>query len=296
GRTPNFACYDVETRSIVYRAGKVVGPFASPELLDFTQMDERRNWSERSDAYGAKQTDGDGNSNHLSLRVTANHKMYVQLGTETSGSKIAWREQARKRVAPIQVEAAALIPASAGLPPKRYPNCPDYTHVGFLAAAHEGFGEPANVCEFLRVELGLPNDEAALSFIEFYGVWLGDGTLAVDSRNVQVTQRKQTDVEFLNAVLPACGLAVDEWHVNTIREREGCELKACSMPAGTEEDDEEGERTLELRIKNLRWWTFFWKEYEPKYGDHSKAQVKSAKVSVPGRMCTATHDDRVLTE
>ena len=157
GRAPRFACYDVATRSLVYRAGHTVGPFDPPELLDFTHADERRNWSECSDAYGAQQTDGDDNSNHLSLRVTPNHKMYVQLGTETSGSNIAWHQQAGKRVAPIQVEAATLLPGATSLPPKRDADYPDYTHIGFLAAAHEGFGEPANVCDFLREQLGLPS-------------------------------------------------------------------------------------------------------------------------------------------
>ena len=275
GRTPKFACYDVATRSIVYRGGKLVGPFASPELLDFTQIDERCNWSEHSDDYGSTETDSDSISNHLSMRVTANHTMYVQLGTETTGNKIAWRQQARKRMAPIHVKAAALIPGAAGLPPKRDASCPDYTHVSFVAAAHEGFGEPANVCAFLRVELGLPSDEAALSFIELYGYWLGKGTLDVDRCNVQLSQRQKMGVEFLDAVLPACGLAVNEWHVNA-----NLKPEACRMPACAEDDEDEDERTVvrsQYCVNDMRWWAFFWKEY----GDHSRAQARSSKVSVP---------------
>ena len=87
------------TRSIVYRAGKHSSAHSHRLSCSTSRRsDERRNWSEGSDAYGGNQTDGDGSSNHLSLRVTPNHVMYVQLGTETSGSNIAWRQQARKHV------------------------------------------------------------------------------------------------------------------------------------------------------------------------------------------------------
>ena len=69
--------------------------------------------------------------------------------------------------------------------------------------------------------------------------------------------------------------------------------------AASAEDEEDGERQLvraQFRIKNPLWWAFFWKEYESKYGDQSKAQVKSAKVSVPDaqRVGTQTADCSLL--
>lgn len=76
-----FACVDSTTRQIIYQPGAIVHPATSPpHLLNFTDASCAPLWSPDSDDDDTDQKNSD-RSGHISLRVTPNHRMYVQTVT-----------------------------------------------------------------------------------------------------------------------------------------------------------------------------------------------------------------------
>jgi len=85
-----FASLDTKTQQVVYGPGKLVFPERPPShLVDFSTRASRKRWDARtSDDYGRsgsskEQDDEEEDANDLSLLVTPEHRMYVQLGDES---------------------------------------------------------------------------------------------------------------------------------------------------------------------------------------------------------------------
>ena len=285
GTAVKYACYDVTSKQMVYRTGKLKHAFtpADEALVEMTQSTEARNWNSESGDYGVKQeADEDDRSNHLSLLVTKEHDMYVQLGRASQGAyeKLSWRQDKTHSsgfAPPSKFPASALLPDSpADALPQKGSKRP-YTHARFVCVAEEGIGEsePERVLNELRKDLGLTNEAQVHSFIELYGFWLGDGTLRVKGHSIHFIQRKETDIRWLVDMCSACGLVEkDDW-TRTWNQSIKC---------------------WDIRITNRRWWDFFNALYGSKYG-HSVASKRRAiadEAEEKGRSASNEDEDEVM--
>ncbi|KAJ3171231.1 hypothetical protein HDU88_008268 [Geranomyces variabilis] len=187
GETVMYACYDVASDTLVFRAGKVVEPFVNPwgTLVDFTHKHEARTWDGGSNEYGSDANGRDaGLSNHLSLRVTPNHRMWAQAGNLP--------------LTKFRADQLASVP---------------HAHLRFVACAHGGVGDldEARVVEVLTEQFELQGNDQVAAFLELFGFWLGDGSLSTESKYVMFCQKKEQDIAWLRQRLPAAGLAASEW-------------------------------------------------------------------------------------
>ena len=88
-----YAAFDSSTQQLVYRPGQLVfPPNTSGRLLSFTSAGESHRWSDRSGEHGTEdKSDSDEDSNQLSLRVTPDHDMFVELGNLRSSDDMVSR-------------------------------------------------------------------------------------------------------------------------------------------------------------------------------------------------------------
>lgn len=110
GQSVLYACYDEASQQLVYQPGELIPAYQAAGLLEFTQRGESRNWDSDSDAYGRLHQRGDDRSNHLSIRVTHNHIMYVQMGNRRNkGAAITWAKQLSGLRPPQRITAGELV-------------------------------------------------------------------------------------------------------------------------------------------------------------------------------------------
>lgn len=213
-----FACYDTKSGTLVYRRGKLVDvPNREKKLLSFTSTPEALRWSADSNSYGEneaaatekkkkkqqqrKTTDNrELLSNHLSLRVTGNHDMYVQRGNSSKP--------------PSKVKASELQPSSLC-------DCPedDCQHrrasLRFFASAVGGVAVEASSATLFSAameKLGLVDATQIEAFLELYGFWLGNGSMGLDC--LRFIQPASEDATWLRDQLKACGLADKELNIS----------------------------------------------------------------------------------
>lgn len=214
GETVTFACYDVPTAGLVYRPALQLNdsPFDG-KLVDFTPAAEQAAWQKGATEYGepanqplalAKATQ----SNHLSVVVTPNHKMYAQFGEATSRDQVRWYGAAEGDLCPyVKQRADRLVPGEAeplpnalAMDPRAKARAKPDT-LRFLAFAQGGIGDvvPGRLAAALD-SLCLSSSAAVLDFLRVYGFWLGNGTL--DCRGfIRFQQVSAADVEFLQGAL-----------------------------------------------------------------------------------------------
>jgi len=292
GKQVLYAAYNKTSRpnapadTLVYVEGAIVEPPPNNEpLISFASTVEQQRWGSESDEYGRiagaaaiadvedhdDDTDVDEekessassraprpSSNRVSLLVTPEHRMYVQLGNEDVRGRKAWqRTGVQSDIAP-----PAFIPAADLIEPEC--TCRDgvrcehrVKYLRFVASATAGVAWtdsptgsiPADVCK----RLGLHTPEQQDAFLELYGVWLGDGTMQYRTPNggydsVVFVQRKQDDIAWLHATLGKVGLASYEWRsYNT------------------------GNNTTMFYITAQRWFAEFNAEYGCKYQTSSSS-------------------------
>ena len=236
-----YACYqksrlqptsddDMLRGELVYRPGQLVFPPAPAELIVFNSSpSEAKRWVEGSGPYGrscegvgADESDEevvDGQrciSRHVSLRVTPQHQMYVQLGNRTQPySSVAWRKASvagkQMSAAPEKVRASSLF-SECGCPPAQ-PGEPDCIHrrayVRMLSCADGGrqpsIAERGEVQVDVQRRLGF-TDEQLPAFLELFGFWLGDGSLSHSPRAVQLSHLEPQGVAWVDRTLAAVGL------------------------------------------------------------------------------------------
>lgn len=269
--TIQYACFDVKTESLLYGPGRLVTPpNKAKELLSFTSPGEVRRWDAGSGEYGRGLLTDDSNcTNHLSIRVTAEHMMYVQTGKLSrwdGGSKSSWTRigaNGKGGVAPPRKIRAADLSAT---------NATSGLHIRFTAGARNGVHHaPSDATQDAALSyefahrLDLRTHQQVVAFLELYGFWLGDGSLGFNHAGgngfVGFSQVKGTDVAWLQTQLPKCGLV--EGHDYTW----GKKSAAGQIP---------------VRIRNARWFQYFNEEYGAKYQgsayhDESLERIKSAK-------------------
>ena len=225
-----YACYDVSRRQLVYGPGKLKLPKSTPkELVSFSH-----------------------DSNHLELKVTADHMVYCQVGTVGPAGHTQW---------PItsKAEGRKQIPAVVGAAPVRAADLQSarLTAIRMVAAAEKGVaGDDTAVASILEEHLGLKATQV-LAFLELYGFWLGDGTLDCGMRALRFEQKKSDDIVWLKRALRACGLI--EGADNDYR------VKPRTSGTGT---------AVAVEVTNPAWFAFFDAEYGRKY-KRSKYYVAS---------------------
>ena len=252
-----YACYDVAKKQLVYRSGKVLlHPASSHRLIEFTQCDEQRGWSEESDEYGrAPRSKGAGKTNRLSLLVTADHQMFAQVGQADHAGDFEGKDYVRPMA---HMQADSLLQrcdCAAAI---------DCEHrrslVRMLACAEQGAEAVTTDADLEFVhELQLELPEQVAAFIELYGFWLGNGTLDTCTNQeptIKFSLHKEEDKQFLAAMLPACGLHEYQWR------------STCRGDGGTD-----------FHITAKRWVCYFVAEYGRKY-QHSSTRIAAASEEI----------------
>jgi hypothetical protein len=161
-----FAAYDVASKQLVYRRGELVfPPNTAGELVSFTAAGEHRRWDATSGDYGTdSKRAGDVDSNHLSLRVTPDHDMFVQFGNaRTNGNMVGWCRSSGGEAKPYAKTSAEDIAES------------QYDSMRMLACATGGVARTAveqqQLNQHLQDELGISTDAQRNAFFELYGQW-----------------------------------------------------------------------------------------------------------------------------
>ena len=223
GKRVLYACYDINSAGLVYRAGRRVLSAPPERWVDFTQAGTRRQWDASSDDYGSTVAADGVDANRLTVRTTPDHRMYVQpcLGSE---QRIAGRSPIGQHL----MSAQELAPgyqcdcSSVGR------TCPHgYSHYRMVTGAAGGLQRPTDVPSVTHTSphspvaaLGLRTADELDAFLELFGFWLGDGTmqyLADDGSvdGVAFSQRKGRDDEYLRDLIVRLGLIEGvEWRYN----------------------------------------------------------------------------------
>ncbi|MDO9334301.1 MAG: hypothetical protein Q7T57_07260 [Dehalococcoidales bacterium] len=144
-----YASYDTKQQKLVYAPGHLVYPAKTPShLVDFTQREYASQWSSNSGDFVTAKADA---SNHISLRVTPDHQMYVNIdGERIKATAAELQESSRNQ--------ATMVPtASAGI---------DLTHTeGPMSILDVDTASPV-------VQLDLRTAQQLHVFLQQYGCWL----------------------------------------------------------------------------------------------------------------------------
>ena len=259
GQTVLFACYDVSSRELVYRAGQLVEPSAPAYLVDFNSPDETHHWQadtgETDSAAQLESTELSGS--HLSLRVTPDHRLYVQTGS---------------RVGTSDFVPANLHPVSTGTPVQQSPvmmaasdllmcNCPASdcphraTHIRFTACAPGGHSPVLPLPARTRIQQQLRlSDEQFLALVELLGYWLLHGTLDHVTRAVCFVISNEPDTCWLRDMLAAAGLPCSLFSVS---------LRDCAAVSTT---------TSDWSVASPEWFACFDAEFGLERGGESGSE------------------------
>ena len=266
GQDVRYAAYDVATKAIVYRPGRLVYPQGDGHLLSFTPHTESRRWAKGSGDYGVDAERQQGDAGHssdcsrVSLRVTRDHDMFVQTEAGAAHRKVPAGDLLRCCNCPVRQQ-----------PPCVHRSRP----LRLLAHAAGGVGEMSEAWESLApVEaLALDSKTAVDAFLELYGFWLSSGSLQRRHRSsgegaVVFSQRRAGDDDFLHERLHKAGVPSSE--VRKGRHSSG------------------GEPTVE--VLSSRWVDFF----EAEAGGESPASASTLPCHPTSRTATPTSTSRSL--
>ena len=198
-----FGCYDVQSRELRYSKGTLVLPTVPPqELLEFSSLGEDARWAERSGSCGIEGLHEDNIcSRHVSLRVTPNHRMFVQQSDKNAESE------------PYRVvKACSLLPSDCTCPPtvQGELDCKHRSaHVRMLDYAKHGYNPQTATTRRQAAQLHFQLSAAQFAaFIELLGFWLRSGTLQYHgAKSVLFDQLKKTDFAWLKDMLSKVGLS-----------------------------------------------------------------------------------------
>ena len=209
GKEVLYGCYEVASMEVKYCKGRLVYSASPQEWVEFQSEGDSQLWKEDSGPYGTDGllTAGRGETKRrrVSLRVTPNHDMFVQLGNKSSGASegsVWWRREDGVERPPQAMKASEVL------------SC-DATHVRVWACAQHGYEPPSrHRRRAVQAALSLSNGQFE-AFLELLGFWLGDGTLSYHRSGnggyVRFSQVKKTDVAWLKDALEEAGLHESQW-------------------------------------------------------------------------------------
>ena len=226
GKELLFGCYDKHSKVLLYRPGQLVFPAPPQELIEFTSEDESERWTEASGPYGRGTLRNDNTkSRHVSLRVTPNHRMFVQTGSRRAhgdrlGCSVArYGGRAERGSAVLSAyrkeRAADLLPECDCSSP--HSDCEDRASVRMLACAETGY-VPQSTSRRQVVKDALSLDTKQFNhFVELFGFWLSHGSMRYSThlagaRNAVIfSTTKPTDLAWLEDKLDNVGLQAASW-------------------------------------------------------------------------------------
>ena len=223
--------------------------------LNFTKAHMNQNWLNFQDSTDENMKDVEGgeavSGNQVSLMVTSNHDMFCKFGKvhmlrDVFNSTFLKDSPGKKKWADNDYEKRQ---AGEFHKPNRPGEC-----VKFLSYAKEGQDIPAESLsaretDAILKELGITTTVQRLAFLNLYGYWLGDGSLAF-SRDVEKQHRKphailysnETNGKFLEQNLRALNKSKVKW-------------KKYHVKRGT----------FRIAVEDERWLKLFFDEYASKY-------------------------------
>ena len=257
---------------LLYCDGDLVIPAGPPpaQLLEFSSSSGgKRRWGAgdssaelgtvRDDDGHEELIDDDGLASGVtvSLRVTPEHDMFVQLGRRTANSRsVQWATRGARSAA----EPISQPPSSIRASQLQSSHDSDEAMMRFLCCADAGrtptADELAALRERVQRRLGL-SDAQLDAFLELFGLWLVVGSLEYSARGpagerhrvqaVCCAQAHQEGVDFLNRIVPRLGLSSDAFHIHTFS------LQRAQQHAS--------KLTTVLYITEPRWFAFFDDEF-----------------------------------
>ena len=320
GQRVLYACYEPHSREpqrkhedamkgrLLYCEGELHLPPSRewPQtLIEVSSSNEQRRWAQGSGAHGSGMSDAQSDededsscdeadeqdddatlparlrSRHVSLLVTPDHDMYVQMGNaivSTRGHQFSPKQVRPGRAkdhAPAKVVAPDKVQASQLLGARH-----DRASVRLLACASSGYTPSPQVAaeaeRAVRAALQLTTRAQFDVFLELFGFWLGDGSMQYAGRGhcdaVVFALVKQADIDWLDATLPRAGLrdADVERSVTRLQRRDG--RPKC---------------VVTWRVINRAWFDFFDAEFGLKYKS-SRYYDRAAAVAKQGNAVRAT--------
>ena len=302
GQPVLYACYEVsktvetedgdeqlvESKELRYSEGELVIPKQPPPyLLEFASSGEDQRWTKRSCQYGLETEDtsaevsaslpskNQNRSRHVSLRVTPDHKMFVQQGVNVDGyTMVNYPKQHGVHIPPQRVDASTLE-CCCGDDEKA--SCEHrLAHIRMVALAEAGYS-PQSTTGRRAVQSALHLSDAQFTaFIELFGFWLGDGSMIyrVDgdgSNAVQFSQVKGEDRSWLRSMFKKVGLRDDQWWAgedDSDGDNADLDSDVSDLDSDSESDsDSDSKSTVQwsLHIHASAWFTYFDQEFGVKY-------------------------------
>lgn len=188
-----IATYNDTTQQIEYhKSQQIIVKPGTHTIVDMMNSQERSNW-DHNDNYSQHRTSVDtiitkSHNNHIALSVTNDHDMYVKQGTfNTSTNSHNYSDWSI-------VKAQQLVTTNTR------------ANTRFMCSAVNGIHIPTGVHPMInkiRLILSLNNDDAWYAFVELYGYWLGNGSLALPNqqRIPGVQFHTVNDTEYIISLL-----------------------------------------------------------------------------------------------
>ena len=197
-------------------------------------------------------------SHAVSLRVTANHRMWLRLGATCTDRVRPFEDgQSQESAAPpfIDISAAEALQYGA--------SDPSSSAVQFCASFPEGASPSNEELPFVSA-LGLASDDEIDAFLELYGYWLGDGWLDSSCQALAFSPSTVDDSVYLKALF-------ERLHLRLLPQSE-CGPGAAGAyiapepnePAERADYTEWGRRHMH-RIYSPAWWRYFAEQYGHKF-------------------------------
>ena len=219
-----YAAYDKYAKRLQYVTGRLLVYPADPQTAAWCRsLSPSRRRGSHCPAPMAPPTEGT-NSNFTSIRVTADHDMFVQQATSYN----SWVRQNGVHRPHDKVKAGQLLRENK--------------IVRFMTNAALGVQPPFctyTLADVLRCTLGLPAHRID-PFLELYGFWLGDGTMNYNKTSLshtrlwggtdtaQFNQHKSEDNGWLRSQVKRCGLRPDDYRWYQMGD--DCEMLCCHSP------------------------------------------------------------------
>jgi DNA-directed RNA polymerase beta subunit len=264
---------------------------ARKAIVNFTDKYERQFWEGNSAAPNVR---GDGpankshgaHSSHISLRVTADHDVYVRLGAQ-----LAFDEDLAQQATAIGEAVSQTPPAASAIPARQKTSFTAHAPFAKMKAHLLAGDTPPNdatVASFLPIavngvrvdrthgfphadRLGLESPRHLELFLQLFGYWLGDGTLGVEpsgATRLQFGQVEPHDNDWLTRTLSQLGLRGEPAQYGPANLRPvDVEYTAGKLQVGT------GRRII--CVYRASWSVFFAEEFGEKYANEEARRQRS---------------------
>lgn len=222
---PRIGSYNPESKTIVYEyATELIIKLAkTQQMVEVTQYAESSRWGKDSDPYGTD-VRTDVHSNGISCVVTPNHDLYFkngQIRTRSNGTNfIVWNGSEKK----IDGKRKRYETDYAKYKAKSLLDMNKDCAIKLLSCAEGGVSVASNInLPFIKT-LNLQTNEQISAFLELYGYWLGDGSLAFSAGggrdSVVFSVVKKHDIKWLEKIFEILHLELDQEYKKSVSKKQ----------------------------------------------------------------------------